>query len=228
MNILALETSGMTGSAALLEGEDSAVKLVAQRELPTDTRSAESLMPTLQQLLKSQGWRASDLELICVVTGPGSFTGLRVGVTTAKTLAYALAVPLVEVNTLAALAAGVSVKDERLWCILDAQRQELFASFFVGDETLVDQAERNGRLLTVEEFIAKLDAGDCVYGPPVSKLKERFPSAVRVVASAGAMPRAADVGRLGYEQFLRGKTVDALQLVPKYGRRSAAEEKANL
>lgn len=228
MKLLALETSGMTGSVALLQGENSGVELIAELDLPDGTRSAESLMPTLQELLQSQQWQASDLELISVCTGPGSFTGLRVGVTTAKTLAYALSVPLVEVNTLAALAAGVSEKQERLWCLLDAQRQDLFASLFQRGEPLPHQAKQNGELLSIEQFLAKLEAGDSVHGPPVKKLQERFPSGVAAVEASGAIPRAADVGSLGYERFLLGETVDTLQLVPKYGRRSAAEEKANL
>ncbi|MEQ8210765.1 MAG: tRNA (adenosine(37)-N6)-threonylcarbamoyltransferase complex dimerization subunit type 1 TsaB [Lacipirellulaceae bacterium] len=226
MKILALETSGKSGSVALLEGQQPETKLIGEIELPSETRSAQSLVPTLDHLLKQNDWQTSELELICVCTGPGSFTGLRVGVTTAKTLAYALGVPLVEVNTLAALAVGVSVEFERLWCVLDAQRQELFTCCFNVNDSLTQQTQQNGELLSVETFLAKLEAGDFVHGPAVEKLSERLPSDVRIMEANGNQPRAADVGTLGYQRFLRGETVDALQLVPKYGRRSAAEEKA--
>ena len=71
-------------------------------------------------------WEALSIDLVCVTTGPGSFTGLRIGVTTAKTFAYAAAAELVGTHTLAVLAAGVEQASGRLWAILDAQRQELF------------------------------------------------------------------------------------------------------
>src|SRR6201999_4451574 len=93
-------------------------------------RSAQTLLPAIGELLRTCGWRPAELELICTTTGPGSFTGLRIGVTTAKTLAYATGAKLIGVNTLAALAAAVQPTTDRVWAILDAQRQELFAAVF--------------------------------------------------------------------------------------------------
>src|SRR5690606_6005893 len=104
MKILAFETSGLLGSVALLETAEGKVVSAVERETPADQRTARSLLPTTHRLLSDHGWRPADVELIAVTTGPGSFTGLRIGVVGAKTFAYAVGAKLVGVHTLAALA----------------------------------------------------------------------------------------------------------------------------
>ncbi|QDS98763.1 tRNA threonylcarbamoyladenosine biosynthesis protein TsaB [Adhaeretor mobilis] len=227
MKLLALETSGKTGSVALLEGDDERAVLSAEIRLPEEIRSAQSLIPAIKHVLAEQDWIPAELGLICVATGPGSFTGLRVGVTAAKTLAYALRTPLVSVNTLAALAAGVEEPYQRLWCVLDAQRRELFTAHFQSRDSLAGQAEATADLLTTDAFLERLVPDDWVCGQPIEKLQGRLPEGVTTCESAQNTPQAAAVGMLGYELFLEQRTVDPLQLVPSYGRRSAAEEKAD-
>jgi len=85
VRILALETSDTAGSAALLDGE----RLLAEKLLAQGQRSARALAPAVRELLTDAGWQPKDVELVAVTVGPGSFTGLRVGVTTAKAFAYA-------------------------------------------------------------------------------------------------------------------------------------------
>ena len=112
MRILALETSGRGGSVALLHGEAAAAKadavVLQARTLDAAERPAKTLHGCAQSMLAEQGWRAKELELICVAVGPGSFTGLRIGVVAAKTLAYATGATLAAVPTLAAIAEGVA------------------------------------------------------------------------------------------------------------------------
>ena len=89
------------------------------------------LRPALQRVAEAGRLVAASVELVAVAVGPGSFTGLRIGVTTAKTFAYAVGAEVVGVNTLAALAAQAPPSATPLWTILDAQRQELFAAKFL-------------------------------------------------------------------------------------------------
>src|SRR5205823_153504 len=84
--------------------------------------------------LATANWLPKEVELVAVTVGPGSFTGLRIGVTTAKAFAYAIGAEVVGVNTLDALAAQALPSPSPLWAILDAQRQELFAAKFVVSE----------------------------------------------------------------------------------------------
>lgn len=226
MRILALDTSGVPGSLAALEAHEEGVELRASVELPEGQRTAQSLLITLQRTLQELGWQPTDLQLICVTTGPGSFTGLRIGVTTAKTLAYAVEAELAEVHTLAAIAAGMPSIDKRLWTVLDAQRQQLFVAEFNHDWQSDGGNVQATEILLIDRWLERLEPGDQVCGPPLGKLQGRLPEGVAVVDASQWAPRAEVVGRLGYRAFLEGRCVDPMQLVPKYYRKSAAEEKA--
>lgn len=227
MRILALETSGRCGSVALLEGDPS-TKLAALRlaiRLPADERTAQSLAPAMRQALVDLEWAPGSLELIAVSQGPGSFTGLRVGVTTAKTLAYAVGAKLIGVSTLAVLAHQSKFTENRVWSVLDAQRGELFAQAYEkGDDiSLVTDATE---IIAAESWLHELREGDTVTGTVLMKLRDRLPKGVEPVEISLWEPTAPTVGELGWQRFLQGLTDDVWQFVPQYHRRSAAEEKA--
>lgn len=226
MRILAIETSGRLGSVALLEIEGDRTIVAAERGTPDGERTARSLLPTIQELLREHAWRPADVNLVCVTTGPGSFTGLRIGVVAAKTFAYAIGARLVGVHTLAAMAARLETRGPgRLWTALDAQRQELFVASFTGRPP-IDQAVPETGILPVTEWIARLAPGDLVAGPPLAKCREQLPAGVIVADERFWEPMALSVGRLGFELFNRGGDMNPLELVPHYYRKSAAEEKA--
>ncbi len=111
MRILALETSGKSGAVAAADGE----KLLLTLELAATHQSARSLAPAIQRLLGAVRWQAADIELIALTLGPGSFTGLRVGVATAKVLAYATGAAVIGVNALEVIAAQAIAKRANRW-----------------------------------------------------------------------------------------------------------------
>ena len=226
LRVLALETSERIGSLATLRVSSDQIATVQSESLPSDQRSAQSLLPAIQSLLGKSDWKPNQLDLVCVTTGPGSFTGLRIGVTTAKALAYATGAKLVEVHTLAAIAAGVPEPGDRLWTILDAQRQELFvAKFEPGWQDRSDELPET-RILGIERWLQELVPGDVVCGPPLEKLADRLPAGVHVVDAKHWKPQAEAAGQLGIDSYRSGQLVNAMQLVPRYYRKSAAEEKA--
>ncbi len=225
MKVLALETSERIGSLAAFVADEQPPQLVAEVTLPSDQRGARSLVPAIDGLLKTLGWKPADLALICATTGPGSFTGTRLGVTTAKTLAYATNAQVVGVHTLAAIAASVPPSYDRLWTILDAQRNELFVAQFSGAADSV--ASPTTSILSTDEWLAQLRPGDLVCGPPLEKLRDRLPTGVLCSDPDQWSPRAEYVGRLGIAACRSGETVDPMQLVPRYYRKSAAEEKVD-
>jgi len=223
---LALETSGRVGSLAAFRIERDNVEVVASQMLPANLRSARSLLPAIGQLLQTCRWQAEDLHLVCTTTGPGSFTGLRIGVTTAKTLAYATGAKLIGVHTLAALAAAMGATPQRVWAILDAQRQELFAACFPPGWQQDGSYEPETMVLGVVAWLAQLQAGDLVTGPPLEKISDRLPPSVLAASAPLWQPTAEVVARLGAMAFERGVVTDPLQLAPRYFRPSAAEENA--
>lgn len=133
LKLLALETTDRQGTVAAFE--DGMLQLEAPLS-PQDKRSAQTLVPSIQQLFSELNWSFAQLDAVAVAIGPGSFTGLRVGVTTAKTIAYTLAIPVLGINTLDAMACGLGTtcKDRIVTTGIDAQRQDIAAAFYYIDE----------------------------------------------------------------------------------------------
>ncbi|MEK6249919.1 MAG: tRNA (adenosine(37)-N6)-threonylcarbamoyltransferase complex dimerization subunit type 1 TsaB [Planctomycetales bacterium] len=155
--------------------------------------------------------------------GPGSFTGLRVGVTTAKTFAYAAKTELVGVDTLQAIAASLPKDEPPIWSIMDAGRQQLFAARFKQQgESLI--CVEPTKILAIDQWLAGLNKADQVAGPALESLKNRLPEHVELTDQRCWQPQAQWVGRLGWQHYLDGQRTDCWEMVPEYFRKSAAEE----
>jgi tRNA threonylcarbamoyladenosine biosynthesis protein TsaB len=224
MRILALETSGTSGSVAALMAEN----VLCQLELDPALRSARSLAPALHQVLNEAGWRPRDVQLVAIVVGPGSFTGLRVGVTTAKAFAYAVGAEILGVDTLEVLAEQAPADSSVVHAAIDAQRQELFVATFSGTDhfSLSRVPQAATRIIAIDAWLESLEPGDVVIGPALAKLKDRLPPDVLVAPEACWAPMAANVGRIASRRYAAGERGDLWRLAPAYLRRSAAEEKA--
>jgi len=224
MRMLALETTDRLGGAAALEGGN----LLAELDLNPIQRSAQSLAPAMRALLETVGWRPDQVELVAVSVGPGSFTGLRVGVTAAKVFAYAVGAEVLGVNTLEAIAANageVVARGSTLCVVEDAQRGEVVVQSFVrgaeGDfAPLSPQA-----LLAADAWLARLAAEAVVAGPGLARWGDRLPPGVVMLPRKYWRPRAAVVGQLAARRRAEGRRDDLWKLAPLYYRRSAAEEK---
>ncbi len=219
MRILAIETSQRQASVSALDAQGSVLHSLT---LSPEQRTAQALHPAIRELLATCGWQPDKLDLICASTGPGSFTGLRMGVTTAKTFAYATGAKLVGVHTLAAMAYRNKATSGRLWTILDAQRSELFAACFIKNQPFETQ------VISIDHWLDLLKPGDTVSGPPLKKISARMPPDVHITPAESWSPRSEEVGQLGLAAFLQGKVTEPVQFIPKYFRRSAAEEKAGI
>ena len=277
-NLLALETSGRSGSIALAKSTESLVglresigsdwslpgrclKILTERleilslDLDPTWGSAKTLAPAIQKLLAQDGLAPKDLHAIAVVQGPGSFTGLRVGIATAKVMAYALQIPIVAIDTLEVIAQQVS--DSRtepdsttvpgsqsldLFAVADAFRgQSFWAKYRIGaGECLETTRTRIDDNTWLAQELSVQDPSGCiaVAGPSLEKLRDCYreiPSAQsqRALDTSPLVwepkqygePRASTVARLGWRAWLRNQTVEPFGLLPMYYRSSAAEEK---
>ena len=122
MNILAVDTSANVAAAALVSGG----KLLAESMLNNKTTHSEKLMPMIDFVLKNSGMDITDIDLFAVANGPGSFTGLRIGVSTVKGLAHAVNKPIVGISTLAGLAYNLFETDGLISPIMDARRSQVY------------------------------------------------------------------------------------------------------
>jgi tRNA threonylcarbamoyladenosine biosynthesis protein TsaB len=224
LRILALETTGLSGSVAALTGGT----VIAQSDLAAGKRSAQSLAPGIADLFKQVGWKPTDVQLIAVTVGPGSFTGLRVGVTTAKTLAYATGAAVLGVDTLAVIAAQSPAEVDQVWATFDAQRSELFVAQLQRTEAgnpLAWQSAGPPKIVDGATWIAERAAGETISGPGLSRWRDKIRAGVNVVPEANWQPQATTVGQLAWQQYQAGQRQDLWGLSPVYLRASAAEEK---
>jgi len=221
MRILALETTEMIGSvAAMCDGN-----LLAELELNPQQRSAQSLAPGMQLLLGQVGWRPEEVDLVAVTSGPGSFTGLRVGVTTAKVFAYAVGAAVLGVDTLETIAARAPGEVRALSAAVDAHRGEVVTQAFQRDAEGWLRPSGDAELLKVDAWLGGLAAGAVVTGPVLHKLADRVPAHLTLLDPQYWSPTAAAVARLAARLHAAGRRDDFWSLVPRYFRRSAAEEK---
>ncbi len=223
--ILAIESSGRHGSVATLWGEPEHAHVVNQILMRSDERTAQVLAPSIQKALALADWPPKSVELVAVTVGPGSFTGLRIGVTTAKAFAYAIGAEVIGVNTLEALALQAPPSTAPLWAILNAQRQELFAAKFMVSEPLGIHTLQETSIIPQDLWLSNLQSGDRVAGPSLKQLAARLPSATEVLPEEHWQPTAAAVGQLAWRNYQAGERDDVWKLSPNYYRLSAAEEK---
>lgn len=152
MRVLGIETSSARGSVALVEGSISVCALEHERE----NAHAESILPLVERALALAGWNRRQLDRVAVGAGPGSFTGLRVGIAIAQGLAEGLGIPLVGVPSLRAIALAVPSEPSGCRCVLvDARRNEFFAAAYDPD----GREQREVRLVANVGELASFSAG---------------------------------------------------------------------
>jgi tRNA threonylcarbamoyl adenosine modification protein YeaZ len=218
MRVLAIETVGTTGSVALLQGD----AVVAESVLDPAQRSAQSLAPAIDELLRRHGWQPAQVELVAVATGPGSFTGLRIGVATAKVLAYAVGCPILDVDTMSAIAWRVPRDVERFSVVVDAQRGELFVADF---ERTADGRLSGGdttRIVDAAQWIAALEGGRTGQVVGARRTGRRGSDRRAAVGSYRGSRRSDRGPRLSRRPACQPLRTGAAVRAPRGGRRAAA------
>ena len=230
MLILAFDTSGLAGSVAVLDGP----RLLVERVLDPECRSAQTLAPAILETLARSQVQPAQIRLVATTIGPGSFTGLRVGVTAAKTFAYAVGAEVVGVSTLEGIAhqCGPLAPRAEVHAVLDAQRKEVFLGRFqnqspvAGDELPWLTRLSADSIVAADAWLASLPAGAVVTGMGLSRLLDRLPASAIVTPQSQWEPQAATSGRLAWRDYQLGRRDDLWKLAPVYLRPSYAEEKA--
>jgi tRNA threonylcarbamoyladenosine biosynthesis protein TsaB len=220
--LLALETSAERGGVALFEGAE----LLGEADVPERERHAASLLMCLDSLLARLGRKLDDVEKIALAIGPGSFTGLRIGLSTALGLAFGTTRKLVPVPTLQALA--FQTRAQGLCApLLDARRGEVYAGLY--DPSL--KAVLPDACTSVEEWLAQLPAGEpiALAGSGARLYRNALASALgsraRFLGDSAGELRARAVGALGHRLSLAGADLPPEQVELRYLRRAEAEAK---
>ena len=191
----------------------------------TGRRHAQTLVAEIDSLVRETRLEFTDLDGVAVSIGPGSFTGLRVGVTSAKTLAWVTGCHVAAVDTLRVIAQNAPDDVDDVHVISDAQRGELFVGRYVRGEGGLFSRVGEIEIVAAAEWCDQRTPDCVVTGTGLDKYADSFASSVRLLEPEQRFPSASIVAHFGEQQIGAGETADLWSLEPLYLRRSAAEEK---
>lgn len=243
MKLIGIDSSGLVASVAIME--DS--KLVAEYTVNNKKTHSQTLLPMLDEIVKSTGLEMNEIDAIAIAAGPGSFTGLRIGSATAKGLGLALKKPIVPVSTVEALAYNMYGTDSLICPIMDARRNQVYTGIYefvktdagnnAGDDNECDrfcdyemQTVKEACAVPIEEIVYALnEIGRKVIflGDGVPVFAEQLKTLMQVSYSFApahlALQKAGCVAGLGMAKFKAGIFEDAAAHSPEYLRLSQAE-----
>jgi tRNA threonylcarbamoyladenosine biosynthesis protein TsaB len=229
MKILAIDTSTMLGGIAIMDES----LLIAESRLNVRSTHSERLMTEIEHCLKQSGIKISDIDVFAVAAGPGSFTGLRIGLSTVKGFSYATGKPIVSVPTLEALAWNFPYSKYPVCTMLDARKKEVYAALFKWEEgnliRLINETSakpeefaRDALRVTHDDKFIFTGEGSALYRDKIIEVmgeKAIFASPEKTV------PSPANVAVLGLKKAKAGEFSEPISLIPMYIRKSEAEVK---
>ncbi|HHW66408.1 tRNA (adenosine(37)-N6)-threonylcarbamoyltransferase complex dimerization subunit type 1 TsaB [Defluviitalea raffinosedens] len=226
MKILALDSSGNVASVAIIEDDQLLIELTMNYK----KTHSQTLLPMIDSICKMVNLDLESLDYIAAASGPGSFTGLRIGVATAKGLAYALNKPIIGVPTLDGLAYNITYTDYLICPIMDARRNQVYTAFYLWEKGLLKR-QSDYLAIEIDECVKRAKEynkplvflGD---GVPVykDKIKEAIGDGEYYFAPQSCnMQKASSIGSLGMILAKEGKAQDSMEFVPFYLRKSQAE-----
>lgn len=224
MKILAVDTSANVAATALVcDG-----KLLAESMINNKKTHSEKLMPMIDNVLKNSDTDIQDIDLLAVANGPGSFTGLRIGVSTVKGLAHAINKPIVGISTLECLAYNLFDVGGVIAPIMDARRSQVYNAVYKWEKGEFKEVIPP-RAVSLETCLNDLENEEKVYflgdGVPVYKavIKEKIGGKAIFVPENNLNQRASSMALLAEKKAAEGKTEDYKELMPFYLRKPQAE-----
>jgi tRNA threonylcarbamoyladenosine biosynthesis protein TsaB len=224
MNLLVLDTSTDRAAIGLMRGADSIESALTEPA----RQHGRDLIPRIRDFLVAAGLVPSDIDVVAAGIGPGSYTGLRVGLMAAKTFAYATGASVLGLDSLEAVARNAPRSAGRISVIADAQRENVYVADFyrvaAGDPLAVS---RRSRIESLSDWRASLEPGTLVIGPGLANGKIRAAAPADMLAGDSTLdyPQATSLIELARDVWAAGRRDDLWQLEPRYLRGSAAEEK---
>ena len=216
MKILGVDTSTSIGSVGLIHGDN----FVAEHTLNVVGAHSSRVMLAIDAVLKWAGLGVHELNACAVGIGPGSFTGVRIGVGTIKSLCYASKKPIIGVSTLEAIAYNLRYTDGLICCVLDARRDEVYGAVFHGGTELERRSE--DLCVPINALLDRIDAPAVFVGDGLGRyadaIRERCGADATFADASFNVPRGTGIAQLGYQRLLNGDSDDYFALTPNYVR----------
>lgn len=222
MKILSLDSSATVASVALFDND----KLLSEFTINNGNTHSETLLPMVETVLKTYGITPKEIDAFAATTGPGSFTGVRIGAATIKGLAFATNKPCIEVSTLEAIAENLSILDGLICPVMNARRSQVYTALFRSKDGRLSRL-MDDSAISIEELDNLLSA----YGEPVSLAGDGYDITIeglkltKVLTTPERLRHqsAASVAAVAYRQLSNGNTVSDKELKVTYLRPSQAE-----
>ena len=225
MKVLGIDTSTSCGSVGLIDAES----IISEYLLNIPVTHSERLLGAIELILKEARFAIGDLDGWALSLGPGSFTGLRIGVSTVKGLALATQKPVAGVSTLDVLAYQISSTPYLICPILDARKGEVYAAFYRYEEGNDLKRQSAYQAIKPEELIKKIQERTIFIGDGVRTYGEYFRNSLSSLAIFSTplynLPHGSGVAKLGLELLRQGECLDLATFTPLYVRPSEAEMK---
>ena len=216
---LAIETTSRRAGAALCQDG----RVVAETVFAAGLNPTAGLLPLVADLTRRHGWRPRDIEHLYLSVGPGGFTGTRVGVTFAKTFAFATGAKIVAVPTPRVLVENLPARATAAAVVVDARRGKIWSQRFARDESDRWQSTGAGKLTAMADLAASLPRPAWLVGEGVAYHRDALDGSLEVCDAN--IPLVAVVAEVGERLAAAGHFADPFALVPAYVRRPEAEEK---
>ena len=221
--ILTLDSSSLSGSVSLCQGESP----VAESLLNIRSTHSEKLLKQIDHLLEETGWQLADLDLLAVVTGPGSFTGLRIGIATIKGLAQVLNKPVVPVSSLKTVAMNLPLSPVPICAFLDARKSEVYTQLFDWHPAAGPVAIDHPTVLPPEQLLLQLSGSVALVGDGVFLYRQMIEDILAERALLPVAPahqlHATKASWLALQAYQSGLLCNAAEILPTYIRPSDAE-----
>lgn len=225
MKILGIDTSTMAANVAVLEDD----KLICEYTINTKKTHSQKLMPMIENMLKLSDLEIKDMDAIAICVGPGSFTGLRIGMATAKAMAHVNNIPLIGVNSLEILGSNMDLCNRKICSILDAQRNQVYMNKYILENNKITELEEIS-IKPIDDLLEEISASDeewVLVGEAVYKYKEKIESVANITMSSPAnnITKASSLCAVARDKMLANEDVhNCYDINPMYIRKSQAEE----
>jgi tRNA threonylcarbamoyladenosine biosynthesis protein TsaB len=224
MKVLGIDTSSQAASIAIMDDQ----KLIAEYTINTKKTHSQKLMIMIEEMFKLSDMKIDEIDLIGVCIGPGSFTGLRIGMSTAKAIAHVRNIPIVGVNSLESLAFNMSFSKYTICPIIDAQRNQVYTNSYTWENNKLTSKD-DIKVVSIDELVENAKNGSdevILLGEAVGLYKEKIENAknINIAPNSNNISRASSLCQLAINKYNNKIDVhNCYTINPMYIRKSQAE-----
>ena len=224
MKILGIDTSSLSASVAVIEDD----KLICEYTVNTKKTHSQKLMPMIENMLNLSDIDINDIDLLTVCEGPGSFTGLRIGMSVAKAISHVNKLPIISVNSVELLAGNMDLCDRKICTILDAQKTQVYTGKYeYVDNKLVEIESVDVKEIDdLLEELSNTNENWVILGEAVFKYKEKISQIENITISASShnVNKASSLCKIALDKYKNNENIyNCYDIVPLYIRKSQAE-----